>query len=201
MLTQLCRSYVTSTLIRQTSDPSHALVYFFCDRKDSNKRTLQQFLAVGLVQLISRHSSIPHEVTDLFQKKYHGDAESSISSEDRLRLFMTLLQNYSVFTIVIDALDECEELDEYVGGLANILTQPWVVVSIFVTGRYDYALQRALGTHAIYRIPLEKYVGKDIGIFIADEVKSRIQAQRLKVRSHELREHIIHVLSTRARGM
>ena len=148
-----------------------------------------------------QHPSVQDDVNGLFRRKYHSNAKKPISLEHQLELLKTLAQKFAVFTIVIDALDECKEPDEYVEGLTSILTLPWVVVRVFVTGRNEYALQRTLGALAIYQIPLGENVGRDIEVFVADEVKSRVESRRLKVRSHVLKQHIIHVLSTRAQGM
>lgn len=153
-----------------------------------------------MVQLLSKHLDLKDQAIELF-RKYGSDVKRAISSDDYLDLFQSQMRKFSTFTIVIDALDEGAEVEEFTKGFESMITIPDVVVRVLVTGRNDYSLQRSVGVSATYHISLEGNIDDDIQSFIEYEVEYRIQTRRLKVRSDELKTHIIHSLSKGAQGM
>ncbi|RYP16581.1 hypothetical protein DL765_005042 [Monosporascus sp. GIB2] len=193
-------SHVVSTLNSRAPDVSHGMIYFFCDHRDSNKRTLQQFFAAASMQLLCRYPDFIDEATSLFRHS-GNDMKRTVTLQTYLNLFTTWIQKFSTFSVVIDALDECSEPSEFVKGLEYLVSLETVVVRILVTGRNDYSLQRLLGVLTTHYISLERNVGGDIKAFVTDEVNSRIQARRLKVRSHTLKDLIIDALSRGAQGI
>jgi len=155
---------------------------------------------VGILQLLNQHPDHEHELASIF-RKYGSDAKNAISLDDQLALFATLAQKFLLVTIVIDALDECIELDEFVRGLEHLIAVTNTTIRMLITGRNDYSLEKSVGALATYRIALEQNIESDINAFVTDEVNSRIEARKLKIRSHDLKELVIHSLSHYADGM
>jgi hypothetical protein len=155
---------------------------------------------VGILQLLNQHPDHEDEVACLF-RKYGKYPKRAMSLDDQLALFATLAQKFLLVTIVIDALDECKELDEFVRGLKHFIAVTNVTIRMLITGRNDYSLEKSVGALATYRIALEQNIKNDINAFVADEVNSRIEARKLKIRSHQLKELVIYSLSYHAHGM
>lgn len=125
-----------------------------------------------------------------------------ISLNDQIALFITIIQKFSAVIIVIDALDECKDTEEFIHhGLEKIINVKGVVIRILCTGRNDYLLERTVGVLASYRVALENNVTSDIEAYVADQVEYRSKARKLKVRSAELKDQIVHELSHHSGGM
>lgn len=155
---------------------------------------------MGTLQLLDQRSDYEEEAANLFQK-YDNDKRNQISVADQLALFITLAHSFTVVTVVIDALDECKKLDDFVQGLEHLIRHADVTIHMLITGRNEYSLEASVGALATYHISLEQNIGNDIDAFIKYEVNRRIEMQKLKVRSQELKGLIIHSLSRQAEGM
>lgn len=193
-------SSVISTILSQERDKSEALVYFFCDHRVASKRTVHGFLTTGVLQMINQSPALQDQAISLFRACSEGDARPITLGESR-GLFTSLMGKFAALTIVIDALDESNEVEGFVEELRQLLAFKRATVRILATGRQNYELERSLGMLSTYRIALEQYIEADIEIFVTDEVHSRINTRKLKVRSTELKRLIIHNLSRHADGM
>ncbi|KAL9110201.1 MAG: hypothetical protein Q9227_005262 [Pyrenula ochraceoflavens] len=190
-------SSIIQTILTEAS-PSTSVVYFFCDHRDSNKRELQHFLAVGIIQLLDQH---PHngDAIDLF-REHHENMAKPVSVEEQLEIFTRLSQMLSDLYVVIDALDECKRPDEFVNGLRHFMTTS-DTARVLITGRNDYSLGHSIHDFSMHRIALEQNVESDISAFVAYEINARIDARKLKIRSPDLKKKIIHTLSRHSDGM
>lgn len=125
-----------------------------------------------------------------------------ISLRDQLALMITMIQYFSAITIVIDALDECKDIEEFIHrGLEHIINVKDVTIRILSTGRNNYLLERTIGVLASYRIALEHNAASDIEEYVADEVDIRSKTRKLKVRSAELKDQIVNELSHHSGGI
>lgn len=126
-----------------------------------------------------------------------------ISLNDQLALFSKMIQKLSLVNIIIDALDECKDTEEFVHqGLEHIINVGGgVTVRILCTGRNNYSLERTIGVLASYRIALEQNVTSDIEAYVAYQVEYRSKARKFKVRSAELKDQVVHELSHHSGGM
>lgn len=190
--------------MRHDFDSSTGIVHFYCDHRDANKRTLQNFLASGIVQLLRQELALEEEAATVFRRYYDRQEKAKpISLSDQLVLFTTMIESFPVIIIVIDALDECKDVEEFVHqGLEHIINvKGGLTVRILCTGRNDYSLERTIGELASYGIALEQHVTEDIEAYVADQVEYRSKARKLKVRSAELKDQIVHELSHHSGGM
>ncbi|KAK7713444.1 hypothetical protein SLS64_004694 [Diaporthe eres] len=159
--------------------------------------------ASGTVQLLRQKPTLEREAASVFQRYCDRSGKSkSISLNDQIALFITMIQNFSAVTITIDALDECKDTEEFVHqGLEQIINSKGVTIRILCTGRNDYLLERTIGVLASYRVALENNVTSDIEAYVADQVEYRPKARKLKVRSAGLKDQIVHELSHHSGGM
>ncbi|KAL1882218.1 hypothetical protein Daus18300_000704 [Diaporthe australafricana] len=190
-------------LLDQGFDSSIGMVYFYFDHRDANKRALQQFLASSILQLLSQKSALEGEAASVFRRQSNRAGKlKPISLSDQLALMITMIQYFSAITIVIDALDECKDIEEFIHqGLEHIFAVKDVTIRILTTGRNNYSLERTIAVLASYRIALEHNVASDIEEYVADEVDIRCKTRKLKVRSAELKNQIVHELSHHSGGM
>lgn len=179
-------------------------MHFYFDHRDANKRSLQNFLASGIIQLLRQEPALEGEAAATFRSYCDRPGKPrAISLNDQLALFITMIQKFSVVSIIIDALDECKDVEEFIHqGLEHIINEKsGIIVRILCTGRNNYSLERTIGVLASYRIALEQNVTSDIEAYVADQVEYRSKARKLKVRSAELKDQIVHELSHHSGGM
>lgn len=103
------------------------------------------------------------------------------------------MQNISVATIVVEALDASKGIEEFIHqGLEHIDNMKGVTVC---TGRNNCSLGKTNGVLAPCRTTLEKNITRDIEAYVAVQVEYRSRALKLQVRSAELKDHVEHELS------
>ncbi|KAL9618968.1 MAG: hypothetical protein Q9160_006362 [Pyrenula sp. 1 TL-2023] len=188
------------SLRQETTDQSNGLVYFFYDHRDSNKRSFRHLLAIGMTQLLSQQPENQELALEVF-RKYGRDTSKEVTALDQLNLFGTIARRFTALTIVVDALDECNDLAEFTKGISHLLSVSNTIVRVLATGRSEYSLEVAVGSLATHRITLEQNISSDIHVFVVDQVHSLIEARKLKIRSLELKDIIIQTLSRQANGM
>lgn len=99
-----------------------------------------------------------------------------------------MMQNLSVAIIVVEALDACKGIDEFIHqGLQHVDNVKGVTVCTLCTGRNNCSLGKPIGTLVPCRIALEQNIKRDIEANVAVQVEHRFKARKLQVRSAELK--------------
>ena len=164
---------------------------------------------------IARQLSTPHvggpllEATvDVFKKREAENfAEGSLRLAEIKGLILRLLEGYkdATMTMVIDALDECNEATR--GDLLNILgdisnASP-CLLKIFVSSRDDQDIVYKLDRYPNLEISSNRN-SEDINLFIqreTDRLVSNGSLLRRSMRTAELRDKLIYELQSKADGM
>lgn len=121
-------------------------------------------------------------------------------------LILKLLQRYedATVTLVIDALDECNDKKrDLLGVLEGLLKASPCLLKIFVSSRTDQDIVYRLINYPNLDVSSECN-SADIDLFVRSETKHLIEEGSLlwlSTRKEELRDKIIHELSSGARGM
>lgn len=123
------------------------IAYFYCVRSEAERERAVplEILRAILRQLSSTHIDFP--VKEPIAKEYDnrkrkadedGSDPKELSMGDCVRLILELTEN-SPATIIIDALDECEDSTrhELLDALDNIVIQSAEIVKIFISSRDD----------------------------------------------------------------
>jgi hypothetical protein len=181
---------------------SHAVIYFFCDHANATTQKFRTFLTVSILQLLERNLDSINEVRKLYDK-YKNNPRSVPSTKDMLQLLQDVVQYFEHTIIVVDALDECDDVEGFVGAFQSLISlgEGMKKLAIIVTSRNDLRVERSLGAIASFRVQMEDYVTADIGSFISGQVEYRIKSKTLKIRNPDLKFEIISALTNRAAGM
>jgi ankyrin repeat domain-containing protein 50 len=113
--TILSSTIVEDLLSSSELDMSLAVAYFYFKGDDKDKRTSSGMLRALLKQLFDRGK----RTSDVLPKIY-GNGNQQPSSEQLLSSLGTISREYSDVFIVLDALDECEELESVLDVLEEI---------------------------------------------------------------------------------
>lgn len=180
------------------------LCYFFCDHQLQNfdKQSLRTFLYTIIRQLLGQNISCMDDAETTY-KRLHSDSNASISLTDLKLVLKSLLGRFKRVFIVLDALDECEEIEEFTEEFTDLLECELqdTDVRILVTSRCELAIERALLCRWHINLDDQRDLVVDIWKYIAQQVENRIVSGKLKLRNRELKTEIISRLGDRAKNM
>jgi len=209
------KTRLVSTVINFMSQQSHSATssaFFYCARSTAEPERGKpvEVLSAILRQLAGSKSDLPirSPVAEEYKaRKEEADEDGSkikkLSLEDCTRLILELTQD-SPATIVIDALDECEERTrhELLEALNSIIRNSGEIVKVLVSSRDDIDIKLRLEGSKNISISANHNSG-DIKRFVQSEVR-RLSTKGLLLDgriSKPLREKIIETLTTQAQGM
>ncbi|KAL6695051.1 hypothetical protein J3F84DRAFT_399908 [Trichoderma pleuroticola] len=100
------------------ADPTIGVVYFYCNYRRQEEQVIEKLLASLLKQLCQRESSVPHHLRSFYEE--HIDNRTRLSLLEIQTALHSAAEDYSMVFIVVDALDECQNLD---GSRQDFLTE------------------------------------------------------------------------------
>lgn len=113
------KTMLAISLVKEMSDrirlegsaSTTALAYFFCDNKDSRRKTATAMLRGLIYQLICQRPDLCFYLRDQYEKQKEQLFSSQNSVQSLWRVFKNIIQHPSLrkVYIIIDALDECEQ--------------------------------------------------------------------------------------------
>ncbi|KAH8683862.1 hypothetical protein BGZ61DRAFT_58812 [Ilyonectria robusta] len=199
------KTFLTSRVIDHVSEDincpgsNKGFAYFYCYRNDKKRRQPQSILSSLVRQFASpvgRRDEIHQGARNLAKKLQDECLEMDVQmSKD---LLVDLVTSYQSSTIVLDALDECD--DETRGQLMDCLTflmRQSLNIKIFISSRMDYDIERHFRSQPMIMIQATDNKG-DIETFIRERLASDAAWKDAKL---ELREHITITLIHRSKGM
>ncbi|KAH6672607.1 hypothetical protein B0J14DRAFT_483401, partial [Halenospora varia] len=89
-------------------DPSTGIAYIYCNFRRQDEQKLDGLLASLLKQLVQKHSSMPDSVKELHDR-YKKRTRPSF--DELSRALHSAIALYTRVFIIVDALDECSEID------------------------------------------------------------------------------------------
>ena len=121
---------------RFRDDKSVGLAYLYCNFRRQDEQTAQNLLASLLKQLTQGRSSLPENITSLYDS--HKDKRTPLSFDEISRALQSVADLYSRVFIIVDALDECRASDgcrtRFLLELFSLQTK--CGVNIFATSRF-----------------------------------------------------------------
>lgn len=177
--------------IYTSSNVTPAVIYFYCDFKDSSKQTAVSLLGSLISQLVQKRSEIPTDLENLYRRLDNGHKLPEIYSLESC--LHSIIKQFSKVVVIIDALDEFMERDPVFEMLERLRGN----INILITSRdeLDIKLQfEGLPNLAIK----ESDVSADIERFVTYELDRQPKLNRLKPTT---KSDIIHALVGGASGM
>jgi Cdc6-like AAA superfamily ATPase len=131
-------SIVVNNLYSKIPDSETGIAYIYCNYKRHDEQTAVKLLASLLRQLSHRLSSLPEHVNALYDKHNKNHIRTRPSVGEISRTLQSVAAMYSRVSIIVDALDECQQSDgcrtEFLRELFNL--QSKTEANIFVTSRF-----------------------------------------------------------------
>ncbi|KAJ9634602.1 hypothetical protein H2199_008885 [Coniosporium tulheliwenetii] len=194
--TKLASTVVDGMLLALSGQPNNeALAYFYCDRNQTSRQEPVSVLRSFVRQLSTTRTGdamLPPLVCVYQQKKRTGFASGPLDMKECEDLLLRYVDTYPQTTLVLDALDECDQK------LASILlphltsSKP---IKIFISSRPDSDIKDRFE------------IGPNVGIQATDNqddiakfVAAAIEDRRKKL-SSKLKQDIVDTLLAKSLGM
>ncbi|KAH8820079.1 hypothetical protein F5884DRAFT_865727 [Xylogone sp. PMI_703] len=196
---------VVDHLLQTSKLKQSTVLYFFCDHRNPSGRNFQDLLYSVIKQLLDQDSecfSVARYWRDRQTQAIKGqDAVAKpLSPSEYIGLVQQLCSRWSNVNLVVDAMDECNDLDNFMGGL-TALTSNKSNIRLLLTSRHDMELKRVIEPIATHEIPLSDHMEVDIDSYLRTELKSRIALNKLKLKQRNLEDSIVDALKEKADGM
>ena len=189
---------------------SPAPVFFYCSRNTaeparSSPDKILASIARQLSSLQPGHPLLPPTVAAYKKREMEGFASGSLDIDESRLLILQLIEYYSLTTIVIDALDECdpERRTDLLETLRVVLQESSSLVKIFVSSRDDQDIVLHLRDYPNLELSSEKNK-EDISLFVTTETYNLIERKKLLALStnkKKLKIEIIEHVTKNADGM
>jgi ankyrin repeat domain-containing protein 50 len=131
--TVLCSTIIEHIKRRTETSPHARCAYFYFDFRDRSKQTVEGMLRSLLRQLTSFETSLPRSVVELHRA--HARQGHQPTQEALVDTLYSITEHTERNFTVIDALDECAELDEALDLLLALTESSYTKLSILVTSR------------------------------------------------------------------
>ena len=125
---------VDDYLMAKFKNDNIAVLGIYCDYKEFNQQSTAKYIASLLQQLILQRESVPEDVKSAHRA--HSRNQTSPSLPELLELMEKQLVTFDRVCIVIDALDECTEINGVRDELLEGVLQLPDFTSLMVTSRY-----------------------------------------------------------------
>ena len=184
-------------------------VYFYCTRSaaEPERSNPHAVLASVLRQLscVQPDAPILGPVVEKYRSQGEGFSSNGLDLDDSRDLIIRLIEDYSMTTIVVDALDECDPLmrQSLLDAFEHILKESLGLVKIFVSSRNDQDIVCTLREYPNMDISSDKNT-TDIGAYVKTETMKLVRKGQLLRNSRakdKMAASIIEQISYGADGM
>lgn len=150
-----------------SEEPSPPVLYFFFKMTDSDKNSI---LAVTSSLVYQLYSLFPASLcTDIVSLRDESGKEKALSDQRLWDLFLKHAKKMPNLTIVLDALDECHEVDIFLGRVLSLLQ--CCPAKVLVVSRKEENIALALTNHPHIAIS-EEDVEDDIRSYVTAEIEN-----------------------------
>lgn len=150
----------------------HAVAYTYCSYHRQHEQTLVNLLSTMLRQLLQEQPDLPHFFQALHQRHVKKNTRPSV--EELWTLLLCVTETYSKVYIVIDALDECTNVDHtrnlLLDKLFRLQNQSKTVVCLLATTRFVPEILDQFKNHVTLEIRANDH---DVGQYL-DSHMSRL---------------------------
>lgn len=194
-LIPLFRSFVINH-IQESLSSNIGIAYIYFNYKEVEKQTLENLTANLVHQLLIQSSLLPRELMALYEA--HALIQTRPSITEYTQLLRLAVQSYSKVLVVIDALDECNEVDGTRKALISELQKLQPQLNLLVTSRDMPNVQRQLQDAARLEIQASD---EDIRNYIDERIYSSDRLSLYVQKDSTLHDFMIDTVTKNAKGM
>ena len=172
------------------------IAFIYCSYKEQMDQNVTNLIASLLQQLVQRHSIVPNKVRSLYEQ--HVGKRTRPTFAECSELLRSELTGCSRAFIIVDALDECNEINGTRNGLiAELLSLP-PNANLLVTSRHVLSIEDKLNQSP----PLEiRASDTDVRIYLEDRIQKESRLKRHVQADPNLRNSIVDTIVKKVQGM
>ncbi|KAL8878727.1 MAG: hypothetical protein Q9198_003528, partial [Flavoplaca austrocitrina] len=178
------------------TEKTRAFGFLYCNYKERAEQTFQNLISSLTRQLIHHTRTIPSELRRLHQR--YLDIQIRPSRQELLGLLTTVGSKFSSLYIVIDALDECDEIEEVRSCLFSTLRETLPRACFLVTSRSVPEIEVQFENHPRLKI---KATDEDIRRYVSDQILRKPTLKRHIKADPNLRISMIETICLKSDGM
>lgn len=180
----------------RTSFSGSPIVYYYFDITDREKQALSNFLRSILGQFCCILARIPETISTLYATYKAG---SHIPKQTLIKALLTILPQINKPRIFMDALDECEEMEELLDLVKDLHTNTGGNLQMFVTSQKQNKIVDSLQGIATEIISIQSdIIDRDIGLHVHHSLNDDGKLRRW--RNHAIKDDIVTTLQSGAGG-
>ena len=190
---------VDEALLRCSSSSDTAVAYFYFAYNDHEKQSLENLVRSLTLQLSLRGEMDSQVLEELYKTCQYGQRQPSL---DKLTAMLRLrLQELEAIYIFIDAVDECNEIDNFLEFIHVLLAWNFDTLHLLATSREDTKLRLFFDAYSGTVVQLgnaSTITRDDISIYIHETIVNDSRLQRFPV---EILDEIETTLRNGGNGM
>jgi hypothetical protein len=176
------------------------VAYVYCDYKNREKQTARNLISSLTLQLVRKCPEIPREVSDLYESCTEDCRSPSL--DEHVALFLEVSRGFRKTFVIIDALDECSEIDneddqtddKFISAVQMLESS----VHLLVTSRPNNRIQQAF--EAASRVDILAS-NSDIREYLACRMTGSSQLAKIVNREPTLKDDIMTAICENSKGM
>lgn len=141
------KTILSSTIIEDVfyhchHDPTKAVVYFYFDFNDDEKQQPEKMIRSLITQLSLRYKGTSRVLAALFSS--HANGERQPTSDALLTTLRQMTQEFDETFVILDALDECKEIQPLLEYIDEIVAWKIGKLHILATSRRENDIKESL---------------------------------------------------------
>lgn len=177
--------------------PDSAPAYFYFDFRELRKRTVDGCLRSLISQLVSRKDCHSPSLDGLYERCERGRMQPT--NELLLSTLREILQDIPETFIILDALDECGEVEHLLASISELLSRTTTELHMLFTSRHQRQIAEAFDNLPLIEITVNaRIVDVDIGRVVEEKLS---EGSRLGQWPTKVKDEIKSELLRRSNGM
>ncbi|KAI8724226.1 NACHT domain-containing protein [Fusarium sp. LHS14.1] len=198
----LAAAMIDECLQRNVANPCSAMAYFFCVYRDEETQDPVSILS-SLCSQLARQDEMAFLILEEYYHELTSERQlqSGPSAKKLIKVLRKLCSLIDRVYIIVDGLDECgKRAEETVESLAALLPSNIDEgLNIALLSRNEVPIREVLGDK-FQNIEIEAHT-EDIQLYVASELKQRIESKKMRLRDLALKDVIMARLVEGAKGM
>jgi hypothetical protein len=156
-----------------------SMAYFYFDFNDLGKQVVTNFLCSLICQLSIHRADLPDVTVRLYNDHNVVNEKTRPRVTELLNAIQVIAGGFRQTFIIVDALDECTEIEEFVDILTEMTSWNPIVVKVLITGRRERDIELALQPLSPRSICMQlAKVNADIRTYIAYRITKEPRLKR-----------------------
>ena len=178
-------------------DSSVAVVYFYFDFSDAEKQRHKNLIRSLIIQLSMQSENTPEALNALFARSQDGWQQPT--TEGLALTLQYMLKGFRQTFIILDALDECKEMEELLRLIKGIVDWKLDELHILATSRREKDIEETLTPLITGQVCIQSAL---VDADICTHIRERLQNDpKLKAWPKNVQVEIEEALMDRANGM